>query len=160
MAEPVTAARQAVRTFEWDRAIEGFLAADRDGALTADDLVLLSDAHWWTGRPEDAEKDLERAYAAFLAEGRKTQAALAAGRLAYTATRRLNLAVGSGWVARAEHLLDGELEGPAHACSRCTDSPSSLRSKGTWRKHWRPPTASSTWPCAPTHWTRPRSPSA
>ncbi len=115
MPETVTAARQAVRSYEWDQAIEGFLAADRDGDLTPDDLVLLADANWWTGRPDDAEKALERAFAAYVEEGRKLDAALVAARLTYFAMRRLNMAVAAGWVGRAERLLEGESETPAHA---------------------------------------------
>lgn len=111
----VIAARQAIRSHEWDQAIEGFLHADRAGHLAADDLLLLSDAHWWTGRPDEAEKDLERAYAAYLADGRQTDAAYVAARLTYPAVRRLNLGVASGWAARAERLLEGQAEQPTHA---------------------------------------------
>lgn len=115
MSETVSAGRLAIGQHDWDAAVTAFLDADQEQALTPDDLVLLSDAQWWKGLPEDAENTLERAYGAFLAEGMKTEAALAAGRLAYLAIGRVARSVASGWISRAERLLEDESESSAHA---------------------------------------------
>lgn len=115
MSETVTAARQAVESYDWDHAIEAFLAAEQADGLTPGDLVLLADAQWWAGQPDDAEATWERAYSGFLAEGKRLDAALVAARLAFPAFWRLAMSVSTAWVARAEHLLEGEPESPAHA---------------------------------------------
>ncbi len=115
MLETVAAGRQAIGQHKWDIALQAFLDADQDQALTPDDLVLLADAQWWKGEAEDSEATLERAYGAFLAEERKTDAAFVAARLAHLAMRRLAMSVASGWVARAERLLEDQPESSAHS---------------------------------------------
>ncbi len=115
MQETVDAGRQAIEAYDWDRALEAFVAADREDGLGPDDLILLADAQWWLGSLEDAERSLERAYAGFLDQGLKTDAALVAASLAYMAFRRLATSVGSGWVSRTEHLVESEPESSANA---------------------------------------------
>jgi class 3 adenylate cyclase len=115
MVEMLTAGRQAIETYDWDRALEAFVAADREDGLGPDDLILLADAQWWLGSLEDAERSLERAYSGFLDQGLKTDAALVSALLAYMAFRRLAISVGSGWVSRTEHLVESEPESSANA---------------------------------------------
>lgn len=115
MSEMVTVGRQAIGKHDWDAALNAFLDADREEALTPSDLVLLADAQWWKGQPEDAEATLERAYGVFLEGGEKSEAALVAARIAYLALRRLAMSAVQGWVARAERLLEDEPESAAHA---------------------------------------------
>ncbi len=113
--ETLEGGRDAVRRHAWTEAIEAFTAADRDGGLAPADLELLGAASWWTGHPDEATDALERAFATYASGGRSIDAARVAITLAYEAFRRLASPIGGGWLARAERLLAGEPESPAHA---------------------------------------------
>ena len=39
--------RDAFNRHAWTEAVEAFAGADRDGALSPDDLVLMGEAAWW-----------------------------------------------------------------------------------------------------------------
>jgi class 3 adenylate cyclase len=115
MPDLVTTGREAIQSHDWDAAREALSAADRDGGLSPDALIDLGDALWWGGHPDEAVATFERAYAAFVAEERVADAAATAALLAYLAMRRLKASVGTGWMARAEHLLEDQPESIAHA---------------------------------------------
>ena len=78
-----------------------------DDALTADDLVRKGDALYWLGQYDESVETLERAYAALVDDDRPGEAGLVACLLGYLSGRRQAFAVASGWMARAESLLEG-----------------------------------------------------
>ena len=110
----VTRGREAIKKHDWDEAREALSAADRGGGLSPEGLIDLGDALWWTGQPDNAVETFERAYAAFIADDRPTDAASVAALLAYLAFRRLKESVGAGWMARAESLVEGQAESMGH----------------------------------------------
>ena len=105
--------RAAAHKNQWKEAVEALSAADAQ-ALTAEDLVLLADALWWSGQPDDAVATLERAFARLEQDERHTDAASIGALLAYRAMRGLNLSVASGWLSRAARLLEGQPESVGH----------------------------------------------
>jgi class 3 adenylate cyclase len=115
MVETVELGRDAIDRHAWSEAMEVFVAADREGGLGAADLELLGTAAWWAGHPDEAGEALERAFAAHTEAGRASEAASVAMLLAYQHFRRLAGAIGAGWLARAERLLETEPESALHA---------------------------------------------
>ncbi|HEY6057061.1 MAG TPA: hypothetical protein VIV06_03470, partial [Candidatus Limnocylindrales bacterium] len=107
--------RDAVRRHAWADAIDALSAADKEGGLAPDDLELLATAAWWSGHPEDATEALERAFAGHEDSGHAEEAARVALVLAYQAFRRLAGAVGGGWLAQADRLLEGLPDSPSRA---------------------------------------------
>jgi hypothetical protein len=108
-------ARDAVSRNDWASAIEAFDDLASETYLSADDLVLLGDALWWSARPDEAEDAYERAFEGFAKTDRKGDAAKIGAILAYLAMRRLSASVAMGWVARTQSLLVDEPECPGHA---------------------------------------------
>lgn len=115
MVEALASGREAVRRHAWSEAVEALTQAERQEPLTADDLLLLASAAWWDGQVEEAHDALERAFDRYLEAGRRDRAAIVALRLCELGVRRTNFAVGQGWLARAERLLQEEPESVAHA---------------------------------------------
>jgi class 3 adenylate cyclase len=107
--------RDAFKRHAWTEAWESFAAVDREGGLSPEDLEQMGEAAWWAGRPDEATDPLERAFAAYVESGRPTEAAGVAFHLTYQAFRRLSPAVGAGWLARAQGLLEGLPESGMHA---------------------------------------------
>jgi class 3 adenylate cyclase len=115
MVETLERGRDAIDRHAWAEALEIFGAADLDVDLVPDDLEHLSTAAWWAGRPDEASEALERAFNAYTAAGRSSDAARVSMLLAYQAFRRRNGSVGGGWLARAGRLLESEPESGLHA---------------------------------------------
>ncbi len=115
MIQTLEAGRDAMRRHAWPEAVEALAAADRGGGLEADDLQLLGNAYWWSGRPDEATEAFERAFTAYSEAGQPVEAAGAAMELAYRAFRSVNAPVGGGWLARAGRLLADVPESWAHA---------------------------------------------
>lgn len=115
MLETVASAREAIQRHAWAEAVQAFTQAERQEPLAPDDLLLLGTAAWWDGQMDEAVEAYERAFDRFLEAGQEGQAAIVALRLCELAMRRMNTAVGSGWLARAERLLEDEPESLAHA---------------------------------------------
>ena len=107
--------RDAVKRHAWDEGVEALTAADRESALSADDLELLGVAAWWAAKPDEASDALERAFAGYEEAGRAEDAARVGITLTYHAYRRLAIPVGAGWQARAERLLEAIPDSPLHA---------------------------------------------
>jgi class 3 adenylate cyclase len=112
--ERLEAARAAFERHEWQRAYDLLLEADVDGGLSSEGLELLGEAAWWTARLDEAIRFRERAYAAYLRESNRPQAAGMALWLVmdYAGKRKLKLAMGA--LRRAQKLLADEPEGPVH----------------------------------------------
>lgn len=115
MIETIEGGRDAVRRHAWSEGVEALTAADREGALSPEDLELLATASWWAGQPDAATEAFERAFAAYSEAGRPIDAARTAMELAYRAFRSLNGPVGGGWLARAGRLLGDVPESASHA---------------------------------------------
>jgi class 3 adenylate cyclase len=107
--------RDAIKRHAWTEALEALAAADGEGGLSPEDLELMGEAAWWAGKPDEAIDPLERAFAAYVAAGRPTEAAGVAFHLGYVAFRRGAPSVGGGWLGRAAGLLEGLPESGMHA---------------------------------------------
>jgi DNA-binding NarL/FixJ family response regulator len=90
----------------WGKSFRLLEAADRDAALEPDDLERLAVAAYLTGRDEENEQARARAHQAFLARGDLEGAARCACWLAFDLLQRGAMAPASGWLARAERILD------------------------------------------------------
>jgi class 3 adenylate cyclase len=108
------AARDAMVRHDWEQARDLFLDAEKVERLSPADLELLGEAGWWSGHPDERVDALERAYAAYLDQGARSQAAGMALYLAEFAMQRLALPIAAGWMARGEQLLEGEPESRVH----------------------------------------------
>jgi len=115
MIETLEGGRDAVARHAWTEAVEALSAADRESALSPEDLELLGTASWWAARPDEATEAFERAFAGYSEAGRPLDAARAAMELAYRAFRGLAAPVGGGWLARAGRLLADQPESGIHA---------------------------------------------
>lgn len=113
-AEALIQARAAATDHRWHDALELFSAADAANMLTRGDLDQLGDAAWWTGDMTAAIAAQERAYAGHIAADDRPRAARTALQLASEYNHRLESAVASGWVSRAQRLLEGTPEAHAH----------------------------------------------
>ena len=108
-------ARGAATANRWPVALEKFGAADREAALSASDLETLGSAAWWMGQLGQAIAARERAFSAYMADGNPTRAAGMALALATDYGHRLEQSIASGWVRRAQRLLEKEPESRQHA---------------------------------------------
>jgi class 3 adenylate cyclase len=113
--ETLEAGRQAATRYAWKDAFELLSAADTDSVLTANDIEMLAEAAWWTGRLEEALALRERAYAAHMKAGDKQGAARVALALTEDYGLKAAVSVANGWLHRAERLLESEEESIAHA---------------------------------------------
>ena len=85
------------------------------GELPPEDLELLAWSAYLTDEVVQVVPILERAYAGYVAADNNERAAAVAVQLAHEyGSVRLQKAVGSGWLSRAERLLEGQPEGIAH----------------------------------------------
>ena len=106
--------RAALAAADWETARSCFERARELGG-TGDVLDGLSDAEHFLGEYDRAIELKERAFAAYREEGNPLQASAAARWLAFLhATCHGNFAVASGWVGRAESVLEGIEECSAH----------------------------------------------
>jgi tetratricopeptide (TPR) repeat protein len=112
----VERARDAAARRDWPRAFDLLVEADGDGLLGATDLPVLGEVAYAAGHLDVAIEAWERAHAACMQAGDEVAAAGAAVRVAmHLLFDTALMAPVRGWVARAERLLDGRGETPAHA---------------------------------------------
>ena len=110
--ESVALGQAALEAGRWEDARAAFAAALQQRE-TAAALLGLGAALWWLGETRRSVEHYERAYAAFRRAGDVTQAAWAAMWLCLTYKADLgNQAAASGWVARAERVLQDAEPGP------------------------------------------------
>jgi class 3 adenylate cyclase len=115
VTQTIDVARTAVNRRAWRDALEAFHEVDQETPLSPQDLELLADAAWWSGNPDETVEVLERAFAAYVDQGSRLDAAGVAVLIAYLAARRNAESIVTGWVAHALRLLDGEPESAVHA---------------------------------------------
>jgi class 3 adenylate cyclase len=111
---PLQAARAAVDRRAWEEARNLYTEADAAGQLAPADLVQMAEVSWWAGAPDGRADALERAYAAYIKAGERSEAASVALQLAELAADRLATSIAGGWLGRAARLLEGEPRSVAH----------------------------------------------
>ena len=118
VAEELRVARVAHRRQDWPEAYERLTTARAATTLSAADLEVLSDVAWWLGRVDECLEAGEAAYQAHCDAGRQRAAAMTALELAVSLFLRGDEAPGSGWIGRAQRLLEPLPEGPEHGYVR------------------------------------------
>ena len=109
-------AREAAAGGDWETGYELLMNADSDGLLGAADLPLLAEVAYAAGHLDVTIEAWERAHARCVAAGDPVAAAGAAVRVAmHLLLDTALMAPVRGWLARAEHLLEGQQDTPAHA---------------------------------------------
>jgi tetratricopeptide (TPR) repeat protein len=111
-ANDLERARAHALEYAWQEAFD--LLEPLTDSLGADDLTRLGEAAWWLGRLDTSIDADQRAFSLCVAENNRVQAAAAAIRLSDHNGRRLQPALVSGWLRRAERLLEGEPESAVH----------------------------------------------
>ena len=112
----VQRAREAAARGDWDEAYDVLVKADADGLLGPADLPLLGEVAYAAGHLDVAIEAWERAHALGVQAGDPVAAAGAAVRVAmHLLLDTALMAPVRGWLARAERLLEGQEETPAHA---------------------------------------------
>lgn len=112
--DPLKAGRDALERHAWREAYETLSEADRANLLSADGLRMLAEAAWWSGEPDVVLDALERTYGAYLKEGDRSGAAMAAFELARQNAMRMAHPVAGGWFAQSERLAAEIPEAPVH----------------------------------------------
>jgi DNA-binding CsgD family transcriptional regulator len=92
----------------WTQAFASLSAADRARGLDPEDLERLAMAAYLTGRDDDYLHALERAHDAFLSAGAKLRAVRCAFWLGLRLLFRGETGRATGWLARAERLVEDE----------------------------------------------------
>jgi DNA-binding CsgD family transcriptional regulator len=105
LVEELHRARDAYERRDWVAAYDALATLD-DGALQADDFAALASTAYLLGRRNDCIQALQRAFEANLRRGDPLAAVRSACWLSTTLFEGGELAIGSGWLARAERLLD------------------------------------------------------
>jgi DNA-binding CsgD family transcriptional regulator len=104
IADGLAQAREAFARRDWVAAYQGLAAGSDD--LVADDFMLLAKAAYLVGQRNDCIQALQRAHTAHLGAGDTLGAVRCAFWLAMVLNTSGEAAVGGGWVARAQRLLD------------------------------------------------------
>jgi class 3 adenylate cyclase len=113
-SDALQAGRDALDRHAWDEAYEILTTADRAGSLNGEGLELLASAAYWSAHPEETVEYLERAFAAYMDEGKRSAAAMAAFRVSEQHGMRMALPVALGWKGRAEQLAAEDPGSPVH----------------------------------------------
>lgn len=92
----------------WQEAHESLARTDREAGLGPEDLERLATAAYMVGRDEEQLNALERAHRGYLAVGERRRAVRCAFWLVVHLMLRREAARASGWLGRAQRLLDRE----------------------------------------------------
>ena len=112
----VERAHAATARGDWPEALGLLMEADGDGLLAPTDLPVLGEVAYAAGHLDVTIEAWERAHAACVQAGDEVAAAGAAVRVAmHLLFDTALMAPVRGWLARAERLLQGRVETPAHA---------------------------------------------
>jgi ATP/maltotriose-dependent transcriptional regulator MalT len=117
VSDDLAAARAAFERHEWGVARAGFLAARSQGPLGAADMAALADAAWWQGAVDESTSAMEEAYRLHLHgdDPAPRAAAMLAMDMGFLWFLRGEDAMGSGWLSRAQRLLQDEPPSVEHA---------------------------------------------
>lgn len=110
----IATAREAIERNEWTEAYELLENAAATVGLDPEGFEDLARCAWWSGLPDECIDARERAYAGYLKSDQPRRAALLALDLAEGHIHNKAIAVGRGWVKRAERLLELEPESVEH----------------------------------------------
>jgi DNA-binding CsgD family transcriptional regulator len=102
--------RECYRRRAWADAYRSLSLADRAAPLTAEDLDLLAMSAYLVGRDEDYLQALERAHQAHLDAGHSVRAVRCAFWLGLRLLFRGETGRATGWLARAQRLLEREAQ--------------------------------------------------
>ena len=108
------AGRDAIARHAWEDAFDLLSAADASETLEAEDLERLGEAAFWIGRAPDCIRFRERSAAEYTKAGNCRGAARVALALVVNHFWQRSFAVGAGWFAKAQRLLEEEAESPEH----------------------------------------------
>jgi tetratricopeptide (TPR) repeat protein len=112
----VQRAREAAARGDWEEAYDLLMKADADGLAEPGDLPLLGEVAYAAGHLDVTIDAWERAYGLCAQAGDHVAAAGAAVRVAmHLLLDTALMAPVRGWLGRAERLLEGQQETPAHA---------------------------------------------
>ncbi|HEX2232813.1 MAG TPA: hypothetical protein VHG69_05565 [Thermoleophilaceae bacterium] len=112
----VQRAHDAAVRGDWEEAFDLFTRADAEGLASPADLPVLGEVAYAAGHLDVTIEAWERAHAACVQAGDKVAAGGAAVRVAmHLLFDTALMAPVRGWLARAERLLEGQDETPAHA---------------------------------------------
>ena len=104
----LAAGRAAYRQQAWGEAYAGLAAADRERPLGPEDLQRLATAAYLTGNDQHSAELWARAHHEFLAGRAPARAIRCAFWLVYQLLEQGESARASGWMARAQRLLEGD----------------------------------------------------
>ena len=105
-ADAVQGGRESFRQAAWEESYRLLEAVDRETPLQAEDLERLATAAYLVGRDDESEAAWARAHQKFLDREDREGAARSAFWLAFGLQQRGASAPASGWIVRAERLLD------------------------------------------------------
>jgi tetratricopeptide (TPR) repeat protein len=112
----VQRAREAAARGEWEEAYDVLMKADADGVAGPGDLPLLGEVAYAAGHLDVTIEAWERTHALCVQAGDRVAAAAAAVRVAlHLLLDTALMAPVRGWLGRAERLLEGQQQAPAHA---------------------------------------------
>jgi DNA-binding CsgD family transcriptional regulator len=106
--------REAAGRLAWEDAYTALSLADRSSSLAGEDLELLATAAYLLGRVEDCLRALQRAQQLYAERGDLRRAARCAFWLGFHLINQGELAQASGWLARANRLVEHEPECAEH----------------------------------------------
>ena len=105
-ADALQRGRESFERKAWAESYRLLQTAEREAPLAPDDLERLAIAAYLIGKDDESEQFLTRAHQTFLERGEWEGAARAAFWVGFGLLARGALAPASGWLGRAEHLLD------------------------------------------------------
>jgi hypothetical protein len=106
--------REAAGRLAWAEAHTALSLADRSSSLATEDLELLATAAYLLGRVDDCLGALQRAQQLHAERGDRRRAARCGFWLAFHLINQGELAQATGWLARADRLLEHEPECAEH----------------------------------------------
>jgi class 3 adenylate cyclase len=112
--DALEAGRDALNRHAWGEAYDILKEADRTGSLSGAGLETLAEAAYWSAHPDETLELLERAYGAYLEEGDRKAAAMAAFRVGEQYGMRLAMPQAQGWAARTMRLAEEDPDWPVH----------------------------------------------
>jgi ATP/maltotriose-dependent transcriptional regulator MalT len=107
MVDKLAQGRESYRRRAWGDAYQALSLADQASPLGVEDLELLARSAYLTGRDLDFHRFLDRAHRAHQKAGDPVRAARCAFWLGLSRFLRGETAQASGWLARAQRLLEG-----------------------------------------------------
>ena len=111
---PLEAGRDAVARRAWREAFDLLNRADQTHGLGPEDLQILAEAAWWSGRLDECISARERAFSGYMDADLPRAAAMIAMDLSDDYFAKRANSIGAGWFNRAERLLEAEPEGIEH----------------------------------------------